>query len=393
MDSIFKLTRKKKKKVIGLMSGTSVDGMDAVLVELTGSGGDTNVKQIAFQTYPYSPEVKEFILKNSNADTARLDDVVRLNILLGELFTDAANRIIRKAGLKNKDINLIGSHGHTIHHLPDKKNLFGKNISATLQIGDPTVIAKRTGIITVGDFRIADIAVGGSGAPLVPYFDYLMFRSKKSNRGLLNIGGIANISVIPKNSKIKNVFAFDTGPGNIIMDNLMKRLFIKPYDEYGKIAFQGKIIPELLKWMTGNSYFKKLPPKSTGREMFGEEFVNRILKIFKKYSSEDIISTVTELSAFSIYESYIKFIKRKVILDEIIVSGGGAHNLYLMDALQRYFCSVKVKTIESIGYSSDAKEAICFAVLANETISGNCTNLPNATGAERHTILGKICLP
>jgi anhydro-N-acetylmuramic acid kinase len=367
MDSIFKLSRKNKKKIIGLMSGTSVDGIDAVIVELTGSGGDTNVKQIAFQTYPYSPEVKEFMLKNSNVDTARLDDVVRLNMLLGELYTDAVSRIIRKTGFKNKDIDLIGSHGHTIHHLADRKNLFGKNISATFQIGDPMVIAKRTGIITVGDFRIADVAVGGSGAPLVPYFDYIMFRSKKVNRGLLNIGGISNITIVPKNAKVDDIFAFDTGPGNMIMDNLMKRLFNKPYDEYGRIAFQGEIIPALLKWMISNSYFKKLPPKSTGREMFGEDFVNRILKIFKKYSSEDIISTVTELSAFSIYESYIKFIKRKVILDEIIVSGGGAHNLYLMGGLQRYFGSVKVKTIDSIGYSSDAKEAICFAVLANET--------------------------
>jgi len=393
MDSIFKLSRKNKKKVIGLMSGTSVDGIDAVIVELTGSGGDTNVKQIAFQTYPYSPEVKEFILKNSNVDTARLDDVVRLNMLLGELFTDAVSRIIRKAGLKNKDIDLIGSHGHTIHHLPVRKNVFGKNISATFQIGDPMVIAKRTGIITVGDFRIADVAVGGSGAPLVPYFDYIMFRSKKVNRGLLNIGGISNITIVPKNAKVDDVFAFDTGPGNMIMDHLMKRLFNKSYDEYGRIAFQGKIIPELLKWMTGNSYFKKLPPKSTGREMFGEDFVNRILKIFKKYSSEDIISTVTELSASSIYESYIKFIKRKVILDEIIVSGGGAHNLYLMDALQRYFGSVKVKTIESIGYSSDAKEAICFAALANETIYENPSNIIGATGAKKPTVLGKICLP
>jgi anhydro-N-acetylmuramic acid kinase len=393
MDSIINLSRKKKKKVISLMSGTSVDGIDAVFVELTGSGVDTNVKQIAFQTIPYGPKLKDFVIKNSNADTARLDDVVRLNILLGEHFADAVYRIIRKVGLKNKDIDLIGSHGHTIHHLPDRKNVFGKNISSTFQIGDPTVIAKRTGIITVGDFRIADVAVGGSGAPLVPYFDYIMFRSKKFNRGLLNIGGIANVTVVPKNAKADDVFAFDTGPGNMLIDNLMKRLFNKSYDEYGKIAFQGNIIPEFLKWMTDNSYFKKLPPKSTGREMFGDDFVNRILKIFKKYSSEDIISTVTELSPFSIYESYMKFIKRKVILDEVIVSGGGVHNLYLMDALQRYFGSVKVKTIESIGYSSDAKEAICFAVLANETIHENPSNIIGATGAKKQTALGKICLP
>ncbi len=393
MNSLIKLSGKKKKNIIGLMSGTSADGIDAVLVEVRDSGTKTKIRQTAFYTFPYDSKLKEFILRNSNAETARLDDIARLNILLGELFADAANKIIRKAGLKNTDIDLIGSHGQTIQHLPERKKFFGKPVSATFQIGDPAVIAKRTGIVTVGDFRVADVAVGGSGAPLVPYFDYIMFRSKKFSRGLLNIGGIANITVVPKNAKADDVFAFDTGPGNMLIDNLMKRLFNQPYDEYGRVAFQGKIIPGLLKWLADNSYFKKLPPKSTGREQFGDDFMNRILKIFKKYSSEDIVSTVAELSAFSIYESYIKFIKRKIRLDEIIVSGGGVHNLYLMDALQRYFGSVKVKTIESIGYSSDAKEAICFAVLANETIHENPSNIIHATGAKKQTILGKICLP
>lgn len=393
MKTLQQLFRNPNKYVVGLMSGTSADGVDTVIVEIKHNGVKTKLKQIAFHTYSYKPELKEFILKNSNSKTAKLDDIARLNILLGEIFADSALRLIRKAGLKPEDIDLIGSHGQTIQHLPGRKKMFGKNISATFQIGDPTIIAKRTGRVTVGDFRVADIAVGGSGAPLVPYFDYIIFRSEKINRGLLNIGGIANITVIPKSAKQSDIFAFDTGPGNMIIDKLMKLFFDKPYDAQGKRAFKGQIISALLNRMMQHDYFDKLPPKSTGRELFGDEFVKMILRSSKKHSPKDIITTATELSALSVYTSYLKFLKPKVHLDELIVSGGGAHNLYLMSALQRYFEPLKVSTIESAGYSSDAKEAICFAVLANETISGNCSNLTGATGAKHQTILGKICLP
>jgi anhydro-N-acetylmuramic acid kinase len=393
MNSLIKLSGKNKKNVIGLMSGTSADAIDAVLVELKDSGTKTKIRQTTFYSFPYDSNLKESILRNSNSETARVDDIARLNILLGELFANAANRIIHKAGLKNTDIDLIGSHGQTIHHLPERKKFFGKQISATLQIGDPAVIAKRTGIVTVGDFRVADVAVGGSGAPLVPYFDYLMFRSAKHNRGLLNIGGIANITIIPKRAELKDVFAFDTGPGNMLIDGLMRRLFNKPFDEYGKTAFGGKINPGLLRWLLSDNYFRKSPPKSTGREYFGEALIEKITKRYKNIRPEDFITTVTELTALSIYESYLKFVRKKIRLDEIIVSGGGVHNIYLMHALQRYFSSVKVKAAESAGYSSDAKEAICFAVLANETVSGNPANVIKGTGAKKQTILGKICLP
>lgn len=385
--------KKKTKLVIGLISGTSADGIDAVLVEIKNSGSKTKLRQIAFKTYPYSNNLKKLILKNSDVKTARLDDITRLNILLGEHFADAAMRIVKKVKLTFKDIDLIGSHGQTISHLPEKINMFGKSIRATLQIGDPTVIAKRTGIVTVGDFRVADVAVGGSGAPLVPYCDYIMFLSNKHNRGLLNIGGIANITVIPKNASLNNVFAFDTGPGNMIIDNIMRRLFNKPFDKSGHVASRGKLNTALLSWMLNGKYFTQQPPKSTGREMFGDEFVEKFLEKIKNISTEDIITTVTEFTAITIYDSYLKFIKNKVKLDEIIVSGGGVHNLYLMNSLKIYFHPIIVKPIENIGYSSDAKEAICFAVLANEAISENPANLIKATGASEATVLGKICLP
>jgi anhydro-N-acetylmuramic acid kinase len=393
MDSILNLSKKNKKLVVGLMSGTSADGIDSAIVEITGSGTDTKIKQIAFEIFPYESKIKDFILQNSDTETARLDDITRLNFLLGELFADAAFALIKQAGLKVNDIDLIGSHGQTIHHLPESKKLFGKKISATLQVGEPSVIAKRTGILTIGDFRAADVAVGGSGAPLIPYFDYLMFRSENKNRGLLNIGGIANITVIPKNAGAENVFAFDTGPGNMLMDCAMKRLFRKSFDDNGKTASRGKIIPQLLKWLMSDRYFQQHPPKSTGREYFGEVMLNRIQKKIRHSSPYDVAATVTELTAISIYDSYVKYIKPKVAIDELLVSGGGLHNNFLMDRLKKIFVGVKVLPIESLGYDADAKEAICFAVLANETISGNCTNLPNATGAERQTILGKICLP
>ncbi|MDI6804626.1 MAG: anhydro-N-acetylmuramic acid kinase [Bacteroidota bacterium] len=395
MKSLIRLSKKKSKLVIGLMSGTSADGIDAVLVEIKNKGVKTKLRQIAFEAYPYSKSLKKFILKNSDVKTARLDDITRLNILLGEYFADAAVKIIQKAQstFGKQHIDLIGTHGQTISHLPGKINMFGKSIRATLQIGDPTVIAKRTGIVTVGDFRVADVAVGGSGAPLVPYFDYIMFRSDKHNRGLLNIGGIANITVIPKNASLNAVFAFDTGPGNMIIDNLMKRLFNKPFDKSGQIACRGKLNIDLLSWMMKSKYLSQQPPKSTGREMFGDKFVENILKKTKTISGQDIITTITEFTAITIYDAYLKFIKNKVKLDEIIVSGGGVHNLYLMNSLKMYFHPIIVKPIEDVGYSSDAKEAICFAVLANETISGIPANIIKSTGALKTTILGKICLP
>ena len=393
MISFPKLLHKQRKIAIGLISGTSADGIDAVVVEISGSGVKTRIKEIGFHTYPYKQDLKKFILKNSNNATAKLEDVVRLNILLGELFADSALNLLKNARISPSEVDFIGSHGQTIQHLPDKKEFFSKKISGTFQIADPSIIAKRTGILTFGDFRIADVAVGGSGAPLIPYFDYIVFYSDTKNRALLNIGGIANLTVLPKACSLKEVFAFDTGPGNMIIDSLMKKFFGKPFDKNGEMATDGKLISELLNWMLKHNYFSKSPPKSTGREMFGEKYIADIIKNWKRYQRKDIITTVTEFTAISIYDSYLKFIKPKVQIDELIVSGGGVHNGYLISALQQYFCNISMKPIESFGFSSDSKEAICFAILANETLSGNCANVMGAIGARCNTILGKICLP
>ncbi|MBI1802968.1 MAG: anhydro-N-acetylmuramic acid kinase [Ignavibacteriae bacterium] len=393
MNTLEKLFRKKRKQVIGLMSGTSVDGIDAVLVAITGSGTRSNIRQRAFQTYPYPRGFKQFLLKNSDADTARLDEVTRLDMLVATFFADAAKRIARTAGLRMDDVDLIGSHGQTIHHLPQRQRLFGKSIRSTLQIGNPSALAKFTGVVTVGDFRVGDIAVGGSGAPLVPLFDYLMLRSRTMNRAVLNIGGIANITVLPRNCSIGDVVAFDTGPGNMIIDALTHRFINKPFDNGGMIASRGHIIPELLQWMIKHPYLRLKPPKSTGREAFGQVFVDEVLKRGRGMEPADLVATSAEFMALSIFQSYLRFIRRKTPLAELFVSGGGVHNAYVMEALRRYFTGISIRTTDELGISSDAKEALCFALFANEAVAGHAGNVPGATGARMQTILGVIALP
>jgi anhydro-N-acetylmuramic acid kinase len=392
MKALRKLIEKKKKIVVGLMSGTSADGIDAALVEISGSGENSNLRLIKFITVPYPKGYKEVLLKNSDERTAKLDVIARLDMLIAEFFADAVKKLSRKAAIPLSKIDLIGSHGQTIHHLPNPIHLFGKKVRSTMQIGNSSAIAKLTNIVTVGDFRMGDVAVGGTGAPLVPYFDFIMFRSKKINRALLNIGGIANITVLPKNCRINQVTAFDTGPGNMIVDGLMKKLYNKPFDKNGKIASSGKLIPLLLQQLITHPYLWMPPPKSTGRELFGKNLIDAILNKHKSAPKQDIISTVTEFTALSIYLNYLKFVQPKTKIDELLVSGGGVHNKYMMDALKRYFGKIKIGTVENI-IPSDAKEAICFAMLANELIAGNPTNMPSVTGAKKRTPLGTIALP
>lgn len=393
MKEVERLRKKKTKLVVGLMSGTSADGIDAVVVEIRGSGERTGLRQRAFQTFRFPAGFKSFLLKNSDARTARLDDVARLNVLLGMLFADAARRIVRRAGVRLADIDLIGSHGQTIQHLPEKRRLFGKYVGATLQIGSPSVIAKHTGIVTVGDFRLGDIAVGGNGAPLVPYFDYIMFRSASLTRALLNIGGIANLTVLPRRCTVNDVWAFDTGPGNMIIDGLMRKWFGRPYDTSGALAIRGQLIPELLRWLMSHPYLNEKPPKSTGREVFGEVLIRKIVQRSKRRRKQDVVATVSEFTALSVCEGYLRFVHPAMKLDGLLVSGGGAHNTYIMERLRRYFSPLPVMPVNEPGFTSDSKEAVCFAVLANETVAGNPANVPRATGARSASVLGTICLP
>ena len=287
LTSLSILSKKKSKYVIGLMSGTSVDGVDVVLVDIKGNGVKTKIKQLGFITYPFPKSMRELILKNAEINKGNVTDICKLNFLIARVYVNAIKTLCKKINFPLKQIDLIGSHGQTIQHLPQKEKLFGYNTSSTLQIGDPSVIAKLTGILTIGDFRVGDVALDGEGAPLVPYFDYIIFHSTKKNRALLNIGGISNITVLNKKSKVDDVIAFDTGPGNMLIDYLSKRFFSKDYDKDGKIAKSGKINSEMFDFLKQNdSFIERKPPKSTGREYYGQKFLASLIKKIQECSSQ-----------------------------------------------------------------------------------------------------------
>lgn len=385
------LLRKNKRTVIGLLSGTSVDAIDAVLLQITGNGINSIIKVIDFTELAIPQQVRLAIFKNSDIKTARIEEITRLNVITGALFSDAVLKLLKRNNINAASVDLIGSHGQTIHHLPEKDNYIGYRVKSTLQIGDPAIIANLTGITTVGDFRIADCAVDGDGAPLVPYLDHILFTHKSKNRALLNIGGIANITVLKKNARKQDVFAFDTGPGNMIIDGMMYHLFKKKYDKNSLIAKKGILNTELFNYLIMDSAYRAEPPKSTGREHYGMEFQKKILNIFKKLNKFDTIRTITEFTAYAIWYNYKNYIESDCKIDELIVSGGGANNPLLMQSLKNYFKGAQVNKLKLNGITAQNKEAILFAVLANECIAGNPTNMNRVTGSTRDVILGKIC--
>lgn len=369
-----------------------MDGIDSALVKIKNSGIRTEIELINFQTFPYPDQLRDELLEISQPEQGTIVKICRLNFVVGEYFADAVVEICRLSNVALSQVDLIGSHGQTIHHLPDEISAFNKVIRSTLQIGEPSVIANRTGCNTVANFRSADMALGGQGAPLVPYFDYLLFHSDDLNRVILNIGGIANITILKKKSTVVDVLAYDTGPGNMVINALMNRFYNKNYDEAGLTALKGKISEELLSILLQHPFFNKPIPKSTGREEFGRLFIEQILAKSNKFKlkPEDIIATVTELTACTIADS-LKFSPLSIEdVDELIISGGGVHNQAIVDSLTKYFYNSKILRTDDFTIPGDAKEAICFAVLANETIAGNPANLPSVTGASRPTILGAI---
>ncbi|MFQ5674919.1 MAG: anhydro-N-acetylmuramic acid kinase [bacterium] len=393
MKSLDEIRQKDEKLSIGLISGTSMDGVDSALVRLKGSGLGTELELLHFITFPYPHQLQEKLFEISHPGQGTTEEICQYNVVLGEVFADAVKALLDEARIESAEVDFIGSHGQTIHHLPTLKDALGYTIVSTLQIGEPSVIAKRTGILTVADFRHADMAMGGQGAPLVPYLDFTLFRSLEKNRGLLNIGGIANLTILKKAGTMEGIVAFDTGPGNMVIDSLMERLFAQPYDEGGKIACSGQVSEELLEVFAHHEYFELTPPKSTGREDFGEDFCSRFLIEARKLHlrQEDIISTATEFTVWSVGYAYREHVEARVNLDEIIVSGGGTENEYIMAGLERELSGVEIASSDKYGIPSAAKEAVCFAVLANETVCGNPSNVPSATGATVPTILGKIC--
>ncbi len=360
-------------RVAGLISGTSLDGIDVAVVDIAAPTG-APIEVVALNTVPYPPAVRDAILAISNAAT-HTAQIARLNFLLGELFAEA----LRSTPIRIDSIELIGSHGQTIFHEGDPVAIFGHSVASTMQIGEPAVIAERTGIPVVADFRPSDIAAGGKGAPLVPYLDYLLFRSETVGRAALNIGGIANVTILPAGATPDRVAAFDTGPGNMIIDGLTGS-----YDRDGALARRGKVDGALLDRLLADPYYAKSPPKTAGREQYGSAFLASLPPL----PLEDLVATATDLTARTIAQAINTYAE----ISEVIVSGGGAHNAFLMDRLAAGL-HAHLKPSSALGIDADAKEAIAFAVLANETWHRRPSNLPSATGARSAAILGKICYP
>jgi len=379
---------KQKLRVVGLMSGTSADGVDAAVVEIDG----VKVHLLAFDTFAYPTALRRQILDLCRPEAARLNDICHYNFVLGEVFAEAVIKLCSKSGISLSSIDLIGSHGQTIYHQPSGKRYRCRTIRSTLQIGEPSVIAQRTGITTVADFRPRDMAAGGQGAPLVPYADYVLFKHKKLTRAIQNIGGIANVTFLPGGCTQDDIIAFDTGPGNMIIDSVIRLISNgrKRYDAGGKVAARGTVDKRLLSELLRHPFFQRRPPKSTGREEFGSDFAEKIYRRARKkgLADADIVSTLTALTARSIAQAYRWFLK--AMPDELILCGGGSHNHTLVEMLHGELPDVKMLSTDYFGISVDAREAVSFAILAWATINGMANNIPAATGAERPVILGKI---
>jgi len=383
--------------VVGLMSGTSVDGIDAAVVQIRGIPGESpQVKLIAFENKAYPAAIREEIFGLFDPVQATVDKVGKMNVLLGELFAEATLSVIASAGLTPSDIAVIGSHGQTIYHAPDMERMHGFDVHYTVQIGEGSIIAARTGIPCVSDFRPADMAVGGQGAPLVPFTEYLLYRELHRTLLLQNIGGIGNVTVIPAGCGPEQVYAFDTGPGNMLIDGVVERLYSGQLtmDIGGAIARTGSIDEGLLHLLQQEGYYALPLPKSTGRERFGSSYIDTLLRYAEVHgiSSENIVATVTKLTAWSIGDAYRRYIRVRHPADVLLVGGGGSYNPVLMDFLRQEMepMGVQVMSQEQVGLSSDAKEAVAFAILADYTMARHPNNLPAVTGAKRSVVMGKI---
>ena len=388
------------------MSGTSADGINVALVEIgeadaaglrgcpaseaRGHECPRHIRLLGHAEYPYPRKVRAAVLTAMNAESARVANLARLNFLLGELYSDALLATQQKFGTKAE---LVGCHGQTLYHQGDGMLFLGKKIAATWQTGEAAIIAARVGVPVVSDFRPADMAAGGKGAPLVPYLDYLLFRDDNVGRIVQNIGGIANLTAIPAGASADDVIAFDTGPGNMVIDAVTEKLFERPFDREGKIAGSGKVLEPVLRRILKQKFFQAKPPKTAGREEFGREFVREFLRLCGRARKQDVVATATALTARSIAEAVDRFVIGLGSFSEMIFSGGGAWNTTLIVMLAESLEPLGVRRLRStydLGLPSEAKEAMAFAVLAYETWNRRPSNMPAATGAKQAVVLGKI---
>jgi anhydro-N-acetylmuramic acid kinase len=377
--------------VIGLMSGTSADGIDAVLARISGSGEELKAAMLAFRKTSYAKPVRERI-HALFSPTAPVTEVCRMHFELGRMFGQAALDLVYQCSLLPADVDLIASHGQTVCHLPSAPG--EEQLGATLQLGEPAVIAEMTGVTVVADFRPQDMAAGGQGAPLVPYADYVLFRHPAKTRAIQNIGGIGNVTLLPEGGGIGDVLAFDTGPGNMIIDALVTAVTggEKTYDHDGELSALGQVDEKLLAWLLSHEFLARRPPKSAGREQFGAQFAVELLDRAQRddIAVEDLVATAAAFTAASIARSYRDFILLEHRIDEVILGGGGSYNPTIRRMLQERLPAIPIFLHEDLGISGDGKEALAFAILGNETMLGRPANVPSATGARRAVILGKI---
>ncbi|MGI6162352.1 MAG: anhydro-N-acetylmuramic acid kinase [Bacillota bacterium] len=409
VDLISRARLKNSRLVVGLMSGTSADGVDACLCDIEGFGAGARIRARHLTSLDYPLPVKNLLI--SKIGNLNVEEVARLNFLIAQVFADTALKCIKEAGCSPSQIDAIASHGQTLIHLPDCNHEL-LPVPATLQVGDISVIAQLTGILTIGDFRPADMAQGGQGAPLVPYADYLLFRDSKLGRVVQNIGGIGNLTYLPPACTPEQVVAFDTGPGNMIIDAIVSILTQgkATMDTGGKLAFSGTVNRQFLNYLMSNEYYSKTPPKSTGREAFGMQYARMILDEYRQYVSagqgpawdpipyfQDIVATVSELTVQTIVGAYKAWVFPKGPVDEVILGGGGALNPYFTRGLQEKLSpmnpDIKILSHKDLGIPDKAKEALAFAVLGNDLIGCIPNNVPAATGASKPVIMGKVAFP
>ena len=391
--------------IAGVMSGTSADGINVALVRFPSgakrrakgpsphnhSGSDFTL--LAHEEYPFPAPVRRAILGTMNAELARVADLARLNFLLGELYAEAVAKTTRKHRVK---IDLVGCHGQTLYHQGTAERFLGRKLAVTWQTGEGAVIAARLGVPVVSDFRPADVAAGGKGAPLVPFLDYLLYRDPRVERIAQNIGGIANLTAIPAGASLGQIVAFDTGPGNMVMDAAMEELFGRRYDRDGKVAASGRVLDNVIAQLIRARFFRQKPPRTAGREEFGREYVGRFLQLCRGASKADVVATATALTARSIADAVTRFVLPRFGVPrrdhEMIVSGGGAKNPTLMAMLCNEIAplGIDLHFSDEFGLPAEAKEAVAFALLAHETWHRRPSNVPSATGAKRAAILGKI---
>jgi anhydro-N-acetylmuramic acid kinase len=374
--------------VAGVMSGTSADGVDVALVRLRGRRFQTRFELITHCAFPYSAAVRKAVLKAMNSQSIAVSELARLNFLLAEIYADCVQQTQQRAGL---NCELVGCHGQTIYHQGQAAKYLGHTIACTWQIGDGSVLARRLGIPVVSDFRPADMAAGGLGAPLVPFLDLLVFRHLRRGRIVQNIGGIGNLTAIPAAARPEQVRAFDTGPGNMVIDAVCEKLFGKEMDDGGKLAAKGHVLAAVLAERMKHPFFRRKGPRTAGREEFGREYVSEFLKQCGRANKYDTLATATALTARSIGKA-VRALSENDRYHDLFVSGGGTRNLTLMEMIRREVAELGIEVLptDAAGVPSQAKEAIAFAVLAYQTWHREPSNIPGATGAAQEVILGKV---